>query len=103
MLPVIALADSNNGICGLLSSFATVAGEVAVTLVVIGFIITGILFLTTAGSPEKHKTAMSALKAAVIGTVIVIIASLAYGIVANTFGANGGANGCPDTSAAVAN
>lgn len=91
----MALADSNNDICVLLATFAGVAGKVAVTLVVIGFVIAGILYLTAAGSPEKTKTAMGALKAAVIGTVIVIIATMAYGIVANTFGAGDGAAGCP--------
>ncbi len=46
----------------------------------IGWVITGILFLTAAGSPDKLSTAKKALIASVAGTIIVIV-----GINAKTF------------------
>jgi hypothetical protein len=45
------------------------------SIVIIGWIIAGILYLTSAGSPEKTGTAKKALVAAVIGTVLLIIAT----------------------------
>ena len=47
-------------------------------IVVIGWVIAGILYLTSMGSPEKTGTAKKALIAAVIGTVLVVIAKLGF-------------------------
>lgn len=44
------------------------------SIVIIGWIIAGILYLTSAGSPEKLKIAKGALGAAVIGTVLIVLA-----------------------------
>ncbi len=48
---------------------------IGTALVVIGFIVAGILFLTSAGSPEKIGTAKKALIAAVGGGVLVALAT----------------------------
>lgn len=53
---------------------------VALSIVIIGWVIAGILYLTSAGSPEKTGIAKKALIAAVIGTVLVALASAAVGI-----------------------
>jgi len=51
------------------------------TIIVIGWIIAGILYLTSAGSPEKTGTAKKAMIAAAIGTVLVIVAASAYALI----------------------
>lgn len=49
---------------------------IASSIVVIGWVIAGILYLTAAGSPEKTKLAKQALIAAVIGTILVVLANI---------------------------
>ena len=60
-----------------------IAEAIGVAIVVIGWVIAGILYLTSIGSPEKIKTAKTALIAAVIGTVLVAIAKLGYEAIRN--------------------
>lgn len=90
MSPSLAFAD----LCGMLISFKNVALQVGGTIVVIGWIIVGILYLTAAGSPEKIGTAKKALVAVVIGTILVIIATAAYDIVNNALNAGGNGVSC---------
>lgn len=59
------------------------ATTIGAALVVVGWIIAGVLYLTSAGSPEKTGTAKKALIAAVIGTVLVLIAGSA-GLIINS-------------------
>lgn len=61
---------------------------IASGVVVILWIITGILFLTASGDPAKLKTAKTALIASVAGTVLVIVASGAIGLVSSAFDLN---------------
>ena len=62
---------------------------IASGVVVILWIITGLLFLTAQGAPEKLKSARTALIAAVAGTALVIIAGSAIALVKNAFGLGG--------------
>lgn len=55
-------------------------------VVVILWIITGFLFLTAQGAPEKVSKAKTALLTAVAGTVLVIIAGGAVSLVSSAFG-----------------
>jgi len=55
-----------------------VTWTIGTAIVVIGWTIAGILYLTSMGSPEKTGTAKKALVAAVIGTVLVVLAGLGY-------------------------
>jgi hypothetical protein len=55
-------------------------------LIVIIWVITGILFLTAQGAPEKLKTAKVALITAIIGTVVIIMANYATSFVGGIFG-----------------
>lgn len=74
VLPSIALAQGDpigNFAKNILSALVIVGGA-AVT---IGWIIAGVLYLTSAGSPEKMGTAKKAIVAAVIGTILVIISA----------------------------
>ncbi|MFH1968076.1 MAG: hypothetical protein ABIJ84_01670 [bacterium] len=61
-------------------------GSIGVSIVAIGWLIAGILYLTSAGSPEKTGTAKKALTAAVIGTVLVVLAYVAGSIIASLLG-----------------
>ena len=47
------------------------------SIVVIGWVIAGILYLISAGNPEKTGIAKKALIAAVIGTVLILLAQFA--------------------------
>ena len=56
------------------------------SIVIIGWVIAGILYLTSAGSPEKTGVAKKALIAAVIGTILVAVSATAPSIVIDTLG-----------------
>lgn len=58
---------------------------IASGIVVILWIVTGLLFLTAQGAPEKLSSAKKALFASVAGTVLVIIASSAISLVKSAF------------------
>jgi len=59
---------------GLATQIQTTVTAIATPLVIIGWLIAGILWLTSAGSPEKLGIAKKAAIAAVIGTVFVALA-----------------------------
>jgi len=66
-----------------------VAVGIATPIVIIGWIIAGILYLTAAGAPEKLGIAKKATVAAVIGTVLIVLAiggGTIINVVANAFG-----------------
>ncbi|MFA6190392.1 MAG: hypothetical protein WC711_02665 [Candidatus Staskawiczbacteria bacterium] len=50
-------------------------------IVVIGWVIAGILYLMAAGDPGKVKTAKQAMIAAIIGTVLIVIAAGSYKVI----------------------
>ena len=54
------------------------AVTIGAAIVVIGWVVSGILFLMAAGNPTKVETAKKAMIASIIGTVLVIIASPGY-------------------------
>lgn len=66
--------------------FQKAATDVGWPIIIIGWIIAGILYLTSAGSPEKAGTARKALMYAIIGTVIVILATNACSFISTLFG-----------------
>lgn len=76
-LPVLAFGQT---LSGMASSVDTAVTAVAGSIVFIGWCITGILYLTSAGSPEKTGVAKKALIACVIGTVLVILAGASSAI-----------------------
>lgn len=59
---------------------------IASGVVVILWVVTGILFLSASGAPEKLSQGKKALFAAVAGTLIVIVASSAIALVGQAFG-----------------
>lgn len=52
----------------------TVAVSIGIPIAVVGWVVAGIIYLTSAGSPERMGTAKKAVVAAAIGTVIVALA-----------------------------
>lgn len=80
-LPLVSSAiNSPDKMAAQIEKYAmTIGGSV----IVIGWVITGILYLLAAGSPEKLGTAKKALIATVIGTVIVIIGNTGYEMIKN--------------------
>jgi len=73
-------------ISGLVHAAEQTALLIASGVVVILWVITGLLFLTAQGAPEKLKSAKTALIAAVAGTLLVIIAGSAIALVSSAFG-----------------
>ena len=64
-----------------LENIKSVAIDIAGSLVIIGWIIAGILYLTAAGAPDKIKIAKEAMIACVIGTILVVLAMASTTIV----------------------
>jgi hypothetical protein len=59
----------------------TAALAIGGSLVIIGWVIAGILYLTSIGSLEKMGTAKKALIAAIIGTILVVLAKGGYDMI----------------------
>lgn len=87
LLGVIALSLPNlvfgQTITGMVANVAKVVWIVATIMVLIFWVITGILFLSSMGDPSKLSKAKLALFASIGGTVIVIIAYSAMTIIGN--------------------
>lgn len=83
-LPVVVLGQvtaTSTDPCATINAFKNITMEVGAAVVIIGWIITGILYLTAGGAPEKTGTAKKALIACVIGTIVIIVAPGAYDFV----------------------
>lgn len=78
-----------NNFCQLLTKIATGVGTLVASLGVVMIIVAGILFLTSAGSPEKIGTAKKALMYAIIGIAIGIAATAIVEVVKNVIGTTG--------------
>jgi len=82
-LPLVASAVG--AATTMLSTIATDMTAIGGSIVIIGWVIAGILYLTSAGSPEKTGTAKKALVACVIGTALVVLAASGTSIIRNLF------------------
>ena len=82
LLPTLASAQTVQDLVdGAVQTMLYIASGVVVIL----WLVTGLLFLTAQGAPEKLKSARTALFAAVAGTIIVIVASSAITFVKSAF------------------
>jgi hypothetical protein len=63
-------------------------------LVAIGWIVAGILYLTSIGSTERMGVGKKAITAAIVGTILIILAGAAYTIIADLMGYTLSAPGC---------
>jgi len=73
-LPQYIFAQTITGIVGNLAGLIT---NIAIFVVVVSWIITGLLFLTAQGDPSKLTKAKTALIWAVVGTAVAILAGSA--------------------------
>jgi len=87
LLPILAQAVTLGDMA---KAAAKTALEVATGVVVVMWVVTGVLFLSALGAPERLKSARTGLLAAVIGTVIIIVANGAVGLVGGAFGLSSG-------------
>ena len=81
VLPLAASAYTNDANT-IANNVKELTVQIGVAIVVIGWVITGILYLTAGGAPDKLGTAKKALIACVIGTVVVVIAEAGYAVIA---------------------
>jgi uncharacterized membrane protein (DUF485 family) len=86
VLPSLVSAQSDLTIQTLLDNVVKTTMYIASAVVVILWVITGILFLSAQGAPEKLNLAKNSLLAAVVGTILVIIAGSAIYIVGTAIG-----------------
>ncbi len=95
ILPSLVMAQSPGGIaCTHVKNFMTAIYTIAVTLVVVGWVIAGILWLTSMGSTERTGTAKKATTAAIIGTTVVLVSGIAAPVIASLLSIQGGLLGC---------
>ena len=69
---------------GMVRNIVDIVVFVGYAVVVVFWVITGILFLTALGAPEKLGNAKRALFMAIGGTVIVVLATSAIAIITNS-------------------
>ena len=89
LFPFLSLAEEEGEgitVAGMVDAAVQTALYIASGVVVILWVVTGILFLSASGAPEKLSSAKKSLFAAVAGTVIVIVASGALALVGGAFG-----------------
>lgn len=77
---------NSNDFTSLLNNIITGIGGIVVALSTIMFIVAGVLYLTSAGSPEKINMAKKALTFAIIGIVIAVVAGSIAAIIKSTLG-----------------
>jgi hypothetical protein len=86
--PALALADCSGGVtigC-MISAAVNTTWNIAAGITIILWVITGIMFLAAQGAPDKVNSAKKALFAALIGTVVIILAFSAIYIIGNAVG-----------------
>ena len=84
VLPFTALAAAS--LATIVNTFAGQLAALSGSLAVIGFIIAGIMFLSSTANPSHMAVAKQALMAAVIGTAICLISASATSFVGGMFG-----------------
>ena len=90
-LPFMAHAGA---LCDLVKKVRSVTLQIGGSIVAIGWVIAGILYLTAAGNSEKTGIAKKALIACIIGTILIILSTFAMGIVKDAIG-SGTVDLCP--------
>lgn len=89
VMPVVVLGqvvpDGGSGASNTATQIAqnimTLALTIGTVIVVIGWIIAGILYLTAMGDPAKLKIAKGAMVAALIGTALVVVGKMSYPVI----------------------
>ncbi len=71
---------------GIIGKITDAVVPIGTPLVAVGFIIAGFLYISASASPERMALAKKALIAAIIGTILIILASQACTFIAALFG-----------------
>ena len=91
IISISIFSFANADVKTMLDSFQTKLTAIGATIVIIGWLIAGILFLTSGGG-ARMEMAKKALWAALIGTVLIIISGLAYSLIDGLLGPSGGSS-----------
>lgn len=94
IFPFFTSAQAGTVACTYLKKVETALIAIGATLVIVGWIVAGILYLTSLGSTERMGTAKKAITAAIIGTILVILSATAYAIINSFLGGGGPATSC---------
>jgi len=93
LILLVAIVALPTVVCATLSDMAsaldTAISTAGLSIVFIGWVVTGILWLTSGGSPEKTGIAKKAIVACTIGTILVILAGASgaiMGVIRDAFG-----------------
>jgi uncharacterized membrane protein (DUF485 family) len=84
ILPAIVSAQIT--VTSIMTSVIYTAWVIAVGIIIILWIVTGILFLTALGNPSKLTSARTALLTSIAGTAVAILAFSALQLVGNSLG-----------------
>ena len=77
----------------IMTAVQTAATNIGIPMIIVGWLIAGILYLSSAGSANLTGLAKKALISCVIGTVLVILAANACGFINSLFGLGGSCTG----------
>ena len=100
VLPIMTLAAPTAK--EMADGVASMMQGIGAAIVVIGWVVAGILYLLAAGKPEKMETAKKAVIAAVIGTVLIIIAGFGYSAIQSFLSPITSGGGAPASGGAPA-
>ncbi len=81
----ITVRAGDGDLMGILENLESLVFQIAMGLATIMFIVAGILFLTSAGSPERLTKAKQALIVAIFGTLIAILSKAIVTILEQAF------------------
>jgi hypothetical protein len=79
--PIVVLATDCSALNTLATSVTGTAIGIASPIVVIGWIIAGIMYLTATGNPQRMELAKKTMIACAIGTVLVILAATSGAVI----------------------
>ena len=86
-IPIVKQHQGVNNFSDLLGKIVTAVGQIIAVLGTIMIIVAGILYLTSAGSPERINAAKKALVYAIVGIIIGTIAATIVGVIKGIIGA----------------
>ena len=89
---------ANADICSMLDMVKQQLLLIGGTLVIVGWVVAGILFLTSGGG-SRMEVAKKAMWAALIGTILVIVALTSYSLINAVLGNPGNGGACDGGSA----
>lgn len=84
-LPSIAKADVADNLEGIVAAINETITTIGTVIVVIGWAVAGILYLTASGSSSRMGLAKTAMVGSIIGTILIVLSNVAEDIIAGLF------------------